>query len=150
MDIENTDAVVANDVQVPNLLGTLNAPAAAGASPNAEVKPVAVSKELLKDRRLIILFFDLSSMQPEEIKRASESAQEYVDKQMKPADLVSVVSAPNSKSRRLHQRSGRSSVVHSSEAAPASKGTTARQHLSGVATRYCGRSEFNVLTPTVA
>ena len=46
----------------------------------------------LKDRRLIILFFDLSSMQPDEIDQATAAAQNYVDKQMVPADLVSVVS----------------------------------------------------------
>src|SRR5262249_55194995 len=49
-----------------------------------------------RDRRLLILFFDLSSMQPEETKRAIESAENYVDKQMKPADLVAVVTLHNS------------------------------------------------------
>src|SRR5262249_55951924 len=49
----------------------------------------------LKDRRLIVLLFDLSSMQPEEIERAAKSSLEYADKQMAPADLVSVVTLSN-------------------------------------------------------
>jgi VWFA-related protein len=48
--------------------------------------------EELKDRRLIVMFFDLSSMQPEDITRAVDSAKDYVNKQMAPADLVAAVS----------------------------------------------------------
>ena len=43
-------------------------------------------------RRLIVLFFDLSSMQPEEVKRAVKSAHDYVDKKLSPADLIAVAS----------------------------------------------------------
>jgi VWFA-related protein len=46
----------------------------------------------LRDHRLIIMFFDLSSMQPEDVDRAVEAAQDYINKKMQPADLVSVVS----------------------------------------------------------
>jgi VWFA-related protein len=46
----------------------------------------------LKDHRLIVMFFDLSSMQPEDLDRAVESAQDYVNKKMQPADLVALVS----------------------------------------------------------
>ena len=46
----------------------------------------------LRDHRLIVMFFDLSSMQPEDVDRAVESAQEYVNKKMQPADLVALVS----------------------------------------------------------
>ena len=42
----------------------------------------------LKDHRLIVMFFDLSSMQPEDIDRAVEAAQNYINKKMQPADLV--------------------------------------------------------------
>jgi len=38
------------------------------------------------------MFFDLSSMQPEDIDRAVEAAQDYVNKKMQPADLVALVS----------------------------------------------------------
>jgi VWFA-related protein len=53
---------------------------------------LAAAPEQLRDHRLIVMFFDLSSMQPEDIDRAVESAQEYVNKKMQPADLVSLVS----------------------------------------------------------
>ena len=46
----------------------------------------------LKDHRLIVMFFDLSSMQPEDTDRAVEAAQNYINKKMQPADLVAVVS----------------------------------------------------------
>ena len=39
-----------------------------------------------------MMFFDLSSMQPEDIDRAVEAAQDYVNKKMQPADLVALVS----------------------------------------------------------
>jgi VWFA-related protein len=52
----------------------------------------AASPEALKDHRLIVMFFDLSSMQPEDVQRAVEAAQDYVNKKMQPADLVSLVS----------------------------------------------------------
>ena len=46
----------------------------------------------LKDHRLIVMFFDLSSMQDEDIDRAVDAAKNYVNKQMQPADLVAMVS----------------------------------------------------------
>ncbi len=46
----------------------------------------------LRDHRLIVMFFDLSSMQPEDIDRAVDAAKEYVNKKMQPADLVALVS----------------------------------------------------------
>jgi len=50
----------------------------------------------LKNHRLIVMFFDLSSMQPEDIDRAVEAAQDYVNKKMEPADLVALVSLDTS------------------------------------------------------
>jgi VWFA-related protein len=52
----------------------------------------AASPAALRDHRLIVMFFDLSSMQPEDIDRAVEAAQDYVNKKMQPADLVALVS----------------------------------------------------------
>jgi len=43
-------------------------------------------------RRLIVLFFDLSSMQPEELGRAVKAAHDYVDNRLSTADLVAVAS----------------------------------------------------------
>ena len=52
----------------------------------------AASPEALRDHRLIVVFFDLSSMQDEDIDRAVDAANDYVNKQMQPADLVALVS----------------------------------------------------------
>src|SRR5262245_28162823 len=68
IDVENTDAVVENGTQVPNLLSNIGAAPAAAAAATAQA---AVPKEMFRDRRLLVLFFDLSSMQPEEIVRAA-------------------------------------------------------------------------------
>lgn len=50
----------------------------------------------LSGRRLVVLLFDTSSMQPEEITRAVRSAQEYVDQRMTAADLVAIASVGQS------------------------------------------------------
>jgi VWFA-related protein len=52
----------------------------------------AASPKELKDHRLIVIFFDLSSMQDEDIDRAVDAAEKYVKTQMQPADLVALVS----------------------------------------------------------
>jgi len=52
----------------------------------------AARPEELKDHRLIVIFFDLSSMQDEDIDRAVDAAETYVKTQMQPADLVALVS----------------------------------------------------------
>lgn len=88
-DVENIDAVAIQDVaQTKPLPGAQSQPA----SPVAAAPPAADSKNPFKDRRLIVLFFDLSAMEPDEIDRAVTSAEHYVDTQMAPADLVSIVS----------------------------------------------------------
>ena len=53
---------------------------------------LGASAQQLRDHRLIVVFFDLSSMQDEDIDRAVEAADNYVNKQMQPADLVALVS----------------------------------------------------------
>jgi VWFA-related protein len=52
----------------------------------------AASPAQLKDHRLIVVFFDLSSMQDEDIDRAVDAATDYVKNKMQPADLVAMVS----------------------------------------------------------
>jgi len=92
-DVENVDAVATQDVaQAKPLPGVLSQPAnPAGAAP-----ATADSANQFKDRRLIVLFFDLSAMEPDEIDRAVTAAEHYVDTQMAPADLVSIVSLGSS------------------------------------------------------
>lgn len=57
---------------------------------------LAADPAQLRDHRLIVMFFDLSSMQPEDIDRAVEAGKDYVNKKMQPADLVSLVSLSTS------------------------------------------------------
>ena len=45
-----------------------------------------------RDRRLMLLFFDFSAMEPEQIDRAVEAAQKFVHTQMQPADMIAIVS----------------------------------------------------------
>jgi VWFA-related protein len=64
-------------------------PSAPDAAPVAAPKPESID---LKNRRLIVLLFDSSSMQPEELERAIESGRDYVAKRLTPADLVAIAS----------------------------------------------------------
>jgi VWFA-related protein len=65
-------------------------PAAAPEETPGDVKPM--TSEQLAGRRLIILLFDISSMQPEDVQRAVDSATTFVNKSMTPADMVAVAS----------------------------------------------------------
>jgi VWFA-related protein len=51
----------------------------------------AAASEQLRDRRLIVLFFDLTSMQPDDLIRAHDAAAKFVKQQMTQADVVAVV-----------------------------------------------------------
>jgi VWFA-related protein len=91
-DIENTQ----NAPQVPmNQANLLSTPPVSAARTTTSASVPGQPDEAIKDRRLIILFFDLSAMQPDEIERSTDAAQDYLKKQMQPADLVSVVSLAN-------------------------------------------------------
>ena len=46
---------------------------------------------LVKDRRMLVLYFDLSSMEPDDTLRARDAATKFINMQMTRADLVSVV-----------------------------------------------------------
>ena len=91
-DTENTDALPPSTVPQAGLLNNLQNQPSKPASDNSAQPAVSP----VKDRRLIVLFFDLTSMQPEEVERASTAALKYVDKQMAPADLVAVISLGSS------------------------------------------------------
>ena len=47
--------------------------------------------EWTRDRRMMVLFFDLTSMQTDDIQRAHDAAEKFVKQQMSPADLVAIV-----------------------------------------------------------
>ncbi len=61
-----------------------------GSKPAAVAPLKALTHENLRDRRMIVLFLDLSSLESDDSDRAVESARHYLEKQMQPADLVSV------------------------------------------------------------
>jgi VWFA-related protein len=63
---------------------------AAGASGSKAV--VVARPEDLRNHRLIVMFFDLTSMQPEDLDRSVEAARDFLNKKMQPADLVALVS----------------------------------------------------------
>jgi VWFA-related protein len=89
-DVENVDAI-------PSLNVTQAQPLPESApQPTTPAAPVTDASAQFKDRRLIVLFFDLSAMEPDEIDHALTSAEHYVDTQMAPADLVSIVSLGSS------------------------------------------------------
>lgn len=46
----------------------------------------------LRNHRLIVLFVDLTSLQPDDLDRVQQAARDYINKSMQAADLVSVVS----------------------------------------------------------
>lgn len=82
-DYENVDQAA------PLTEATINATAPNGVF---GAKTGTATQEQLRNHRLIVMFFDLSSMQPEDLERAQEAARDYISKQMHPADLVAVVS----------------------------------------------------------
>jgi len=69
---------------------TQGAPATPAAAP-----PPPVKAEDLKDRRLIAMFFDLSSMQPAEQIRARDAALKFIDTQMTASDTVEIMTLTN-------------------------------------------------------
>jgi VWFA-related protein len=68
------------------------APPAATDSSRSGSEPVPLTSEDVSGHRLITLLFDTSSMQPEDVQKAADSAMKWVDEQMSPADLVAVAS----------------------------------------------------------
>ncbi len=57
----------------------------------AKLPPEVNAEHVLQDHRLLVFFFDLSSMQPDELMRALKSSSDFVTNRMTPADLIAVV-----------------------------------------------------------
>ncbi len=72
----------------------------------------ATDPDALKNHRLIVLFFDLSSMQPEDLDRSVEAAQKYIRQQMQPADLLAAVSLSTSLSMDQDFTSDKTALLH--------------------------------------
>src|SRR5439155_11099210 len=91
--VESADLLAGAQAQM-TLDAKAKTPAPAAAAPPAapaavdDTKPM--TSETLAGRRLIVLLFDIASMQPEDVQRAVDSATKYVDTAMTPADMVAV------------------------------------------------------------
>jgi VWFA-related protein len=83
-DFENVDALQTAGLAGATITGT--------AETGALLRPTGESGLQARDRRLMLLFFDFSDMQPEEIDRAADAAKKFVQSKMQPADLIAVVS----------------------------------------------------------
>jgi VWFA-related protein len=83
------------DFQNVDQAARLNEATVSGKTPTvAQIldRSMGADPEQLRDHRLIVLFFDVSSMQDEDIDRAVDAAKDYINKKMAPADLVAVAS----------------------------------------------------------
>ena len=84
-DFESVDkATPLNEAMVSGL--------AAGATGNGTKAVVVAKPEELRNHRLIVMFFDLTSMQPEDLDRSVLAAQDFLRTKMQPADLIALVS----------------------------------------------------------
>ncbi|HXY25794.1 MAG TPA: VWA domain-containing protein [Candidatus Acidoferrum sp.] len=85
-DFENVDQVLTAGATEPTVSGT-----AGGATVLRGGKKAPPSIDA-RDRRLMLLFFDFSAMDPEQIDRAVDAAKKFVATKMQPADLMALVS----------------------------------------------------------
>ena len=89
-DFEEVTTAPAAPAPAPALL--TDAALAPPATAAAAQPPSPPRRQDLAGRRLVVLLFDLSSMQPDELDRAGQAAVDYVDHQMTSSDLVAVAS----------------------------------------------------------
>jgi VWFA-related protein len=67
--------------------------------PATPTKPILTTKDAdqaLSNKRVIVLFFDLTSMAPDEIERSMQAARKYVQTKMTSADLIAIVTLASS------------------------------------------------------
>ncbi|MBE7181072.1 MAG: VWA domain-containing protein, partial [Terriglobus roseus] len=87
--------IVSFDFQTVDEAARLNEATVSGTTPTiAQMleRSLGADTAQLRDHRLIVLFFDTASMQPDDIDRAVDAADDYINKKMAPADLVAVAS----------------------------------------------------------
>ena len=86
--LETADLLGGVEARMAEEAGRSAAPPASKPEPAAAPSPM--TSDMVAGRRLITLVFDVSSMQPEDVQRAVDSARKYVDEKMTAADLVAV------------------------------------------------------------
>ncbi len=79
------------DMAKPLNEATISGLAAGVNGPGTKAAVVAKPEDLL-NHRLIVMFFDLTSMQPEDLDRCVKAARDFLTNKMQPADLVALVS----------------------------------------------------------
>src|SRR5208283_4592131 len=57
----------------------------------AKLPPEVNAGQVLQDHRLLVFFFDLSSMQADELMRALKASSDFIAHSLTPADLIAVV-----------------------------------------------------------
>jgi VWFA-related protein len=77
-------------------LAAENAHTPTATQPAATPSPVPMTSQQFAGRRLIVLLFDTSSMQPDDVQRAVDAASKYVSTSMTGADLVAVATIGSS------------------------------------------------------
>ncbi len=88
-------SITSFDFQTVDEAARLNEATVSGKAPTiAQMldRSLGATPDQLRDHRLIVLFFDVASMQSEDIDRAVDGAKDYLEKKMAPADLVAVAS----------------------------------------------------------
>ena len=70
-------------------------PAKVAPTPKRDITTSAPGQIRYKDRRLMVMLFDFSSMQEAEQIRAQDSALKFIDTQMTPSDIVSIMAYTN-------------------------------------------------------
>jgi len=93
-------------------------------------KPITLEA---KDRRLMLLFFDFSAMEPDDIDRAVESAKKFVQTKMQPADMVAMVSLATSLNLDLDFTDDRAKILTKLAAYNSSEGQGFENGLTGSA-----------------
>jgi VWFA-related protein len=83
-DFENVDQLAT--------AGPAEATVSGAAGQGALLKPAQTATINARDRRLVLLFFDFSAMDPEQIDRSVDAAKKFVQTKMQPADMIALVS----------------------------------------------------------
>src|SRR6516162_7655381 len=101
-DLKKEDFTVYEDGQKQQLssfdfenvdeLATAEAAVTGAAGPGGLLRSGLTETLEARDRRLMLLFFDFSAMEPEEIDRAVDAGKKYVQANMQPADMLALVS----------------------------------------------------------
>jgi VWFA-related protein len=87
-DFENVDQLETAGAAEKTVTGE----AAAAAGPAGVLKKSDAPVMNARDRRVVVLYFDFSAMEPDQIDRSVDAAKKYINAQMRPADIVALVS----------------------------------------------------------